>query len=314
MRSSRLEEAASALGLAGRSSTGAFYGELDGFPVQLATGLPHRSQQVLALFRFNAGDRAPDVAKALQESPDLEALGVAPEDLSSDEDSVVLTFPPSVLIGVRKKDVVELRVRAVLEVLERALPYRRKACRQCGASGGGVALLQGEVDRLCGNCIEEYERQTRVAEDFHVAYPANLTRGLAAALVAGSAGAALFGGLMIEANRMFWLVAILTGSCVGWAAVKGAGKATAAVKTMAAVITVFSVLAGLLMFIGYLIDKKAVARGAVVDWLAFLKASPRLLVASGWKTLFSLAGGLVGASYATRSVRRPEFSIVEKAP
>jgi hypothetical protein len=314
MGSSRLEEAANALGLAGPSATGAFYGELDGFPVQLATGLPLRSQQVLALFRFNAGNRAPDVAKALQESLDLEALGVAQEDLTSDEDSVVLTFPPSVLIGVQKQNVVEPRVRAVLEVLKGALPDNRKACRQCGASGGEPALLQGEVDRLCSNCIEEYERQTRVAEDVYVAYPVNLARGLAAALVAGAVGAALYGGLMILANKMFWLVAIVTGSCVGWAAVKGAGKVTVGVQAMAAVITVLSVLAGFLMFLGYLIDKKAESQGTVVDWSAFLKASPRLLVASGWNTLFSLAGGLVGASYATRRVRRPDFSIVEKAP
>ena len=313
MALSKLEEAASTLGLGRRGSTGTFYGELEGFPVQLATGLPGRTSQVLALVRFNAEGRAQDVATALNESPDLAALGVVPEDLLSDADSVVIAFPPSVLIGVRKTNVVEPRVRAVLEVLKRAVPDNGKVCRKCGARGGEPALLEGEVDRLCGNCIEAFEHQTQVAENVYAAYPANLPLGLAASLVTGAAGAALYGAVMIGTNRMFWWVAILTGSCVGWAAVKGAGKATAAIQAMAAVITVVSVLAGLLVFIGYLINKDAEAQGGAVNWLAFLKAAPRLLMASWSNTLFSLVGGLVGAWYAGRWARRPDFTIVEKA-
>src|SRR5436190_8973320 len=46
-------------------------------------------------------------------------------------------------------------------------------------------------------------------------------------------------------------------------------------------IRLLPLLAGLLVFFGYQIDKEAQAQGGVVDWLAFLKAAPRKRVERG---------------------------------
>src|SRR5689334_4639241 len=304
MGTSNLQEAARALGLAGRGSAGTFYGEVEGFPVQLAARLPYRSDQVLALIRYDAEGRAQDVAKALAESlPHLALLGIAASDLSSDADSVVLTFPASVLLS-KKRDVIEARVRAVLDVLKNAVPDNRKACWKCGASRGEPVLLEGEVDRICVDCIEAFEHQTGVADHVYDAYAANLPMALVAALVAGALGAALYGGVIIATDTMHAWLAIVTGGCVGCAAANGAGKATPAVRAIAAVITIVSVLAGLLGYIGFRLSAQAEARGRVFDWVAFLQAAPKVLVATAWETAFSLAVGVIAALYAMRWIRR----------
>jgi hypothetical protein len=207
---------------------------------------------------------------------------------------------------------IESRVRALIQVLKQAVPEHRKACRRCGGSKGEPALLDGEVEWLCPSCIEGLEHESEVAQNDYDTHPANVPLALAAALVAGAAGAALYGGVMIATDKMLWLIAILTGSGVGFAAVKGAGKATAAIQAMAAGITVLSVLAGLLVFMGYLLDQQAKAQGGGVDWLAFLQAAPRLLIAGGKATLFSLGGGVIGAWSAARWVSPPDFTVVEK--
>jgi hypothetical protein len=124
----------------------------------------------------------------------------------------------------------------------------------------------------------------------------------------------VYGGVMIATNSMYWVLAILSGVMVGWAAVKGAGKAGVVVQAIAGVVTVASVLAGLLLFIAYAVDKKFAADGNTVNWVAFVKETPHLLVAAGRDTIFSLVGGLIGAFYAIRKARPPSFTVVEKAP
>jgi len=72
------------------------------------------------------------------------------------------------------------------------------------------------------------------------------------------------------------------------------------------------VLAGLLMFIGYVIDRDVRASGDTVNWLAFVEAAPRLLWNGGSDTLFSLVGGLFGALTAIRKAKPPDFTVVDK--
>ena len=83
---------------------------------------------------------------------------------------------------------------------------------------------------------------------------------------------------------------------------------------MAGLVTVASVLAGLLVFIAYVANRRAEADGNTIDWILFVRQSPRLLWVSGRDTVFSLAGGLLGALYAIRKARPPSFTAVEKAP
>ena len=311
---STLRDIATALGLGHPTSSGTFYGELDGFPAQLSLVQKGNYKNLVALLRFNAEGRAQDLSRALDEAPELAAAGIARKVVSSDETAVALTVPTRLFLGLPKPEVIASRVRALVEVLKRAVPDNRKVCRECGASSAEPAILRGAVDRLCGACTERLEHEAQEVQKAYAARPLNLPLGLAASLIAGAAGAAVYGGVMVATNSMYWVLAILTGVAVGWAAVKGSGKAGVVVQAMAGVVTVVSVLAGLLVFIGYLIHKQVQAGGDTVNWVAFLKHSPRLLWESGQDTVFSLAGGLIGALYAIRKAKPPDFTVVEKAP
>jgi hypothetical protein len=314
MISKALQESARALGLGQMTSTGIAYGELDGFPAQVGLVQKGNYKQLVAQLRFNAEGRAVDLAQRLDESPDLAAAGLKRKLVASDADSVTITVPPRTFAGLPRADVVAARVRAVLEVLKGAVPDNRKVCRECGAAGAELAILRGKVDRVCASCAERLEQEARQVKSDYAARPLNLPLGLVASLVAGVAGAAAYGGVMVATNQMYWAIAVLTGVAIGWAAVKGSGKAGLAVQAMAAVVTVLSVLAGLLVFMGYLIDKNVRASGNTVDWLAFLRLAPRLLWDGGRDTLFSLVGGLFGALVAIKKAKPPDFTVVQKAP
>ncbi len=314
MGSTQLQNVATSLGLTRRSATGTFYGELDDFAAQLSLVNRGNYKPLVAVLRFNAEGRGDDVARSLRDAPELEAAGVKKRWVTSDADSVTITMPPRPFLGLPAAEVITARVRAAAEALKRAVPDNRKACRECGSANAEPALLRGKVDRVCGGCAERLEQEALEVQKAYAARPVNLPLGLAAALVAGAAGAAAYGGMMIATNSMFWVLAILTGIAVGWAAVKGSGKAGIVVQAMAGLITVASVLAGLLLFIGYVISKRFEAEGNTVDWNSFIRQSPRLLWAGGQDTVFSLAGGLIGALYAIRKAKPPSFTVVEKAP
>ncbi|HUJ26197.1 MAG TPA: hypothetical protein VLW85_09275 [Myxococcales bacterium] len=306
-------ELAAALGLERQTETGTFYGELEGFPAQISLVPRGNTRQLVAVLRYNADGRAEELAHALGESADLAAAGVGRKQMASDADSLVLTIPMRPFLGFPKAGVSTARVRAALDVLRRSVPDNRKVCRECGAAGAEPAILRGRIDRVCSACVERLEQQEREVEQAYASRPLNLPLGLLSSLVAGAAGAALYGGVMVATNSMYWVLAILTGIAVGWAAVKGAGKGGPLVQAMAALVTVASVLAGLLVFIGWLVNKHAVEQGNTVDWTRFAAAAPRLLWASGTDALFSLAGGLFGAYSAIKRAGRPGFALVEKA-
>jgi hypothetical protein len=314
MASTQLRDIATALGLGRRSANGTFYGEIDGFPAQVSLVQKGNYKHLAVVLRFNAEGRAEDVARALSEAPEIAAAGLKRKLVTSDADSVGITIAPRVFLGLPAADVVTARVRAALEALKRAVPDNRKVCRECGAASAEPALLRGKVDRVCGACAERLEQEAVEVQKAYAARPLNLPLGLVASLVAGAAGAAVYGGAMIATDKMYWVLAILTGVVVGWAAVKGSGKAGVVVQAMAGLVTVASVLAGLVVFIGWVVNRQVEAAGNTVNWTLFLKHTPRLLWDSGQDTLFSLAGGLLGAFYAIRKAAPPSFAVVEKAP
>jgi hypothetical protein len=314
MASKRLKDIATVLGLGRRSSNGIFHGEIDGFAAQLSLVQKGNYKQLAAVLRFNAGGRAEDVARALDEAPELATAGVKRKLVTSDADSLAVIIPPRVFRGLPTAEVVANRVRAVVEVLKRAVPDNRIVCRECGAANAEPALLRGKVDRVCGTCAERLEQEAVEVQKAYAARPLNLPLGLAASMVAGAAGAVVYGGAMIATNKMYWVLAILTGVMVGWAAVKGSGKAGVVVQAMAGLVTVASVLAGLVVFIAWIVNSKFQAAGNTVDWMAFIRQTPHLLWVSGEDAVFSLVAGLVGAFYAIRKATPPSFTLVEKAP
>jgi len=110
MASKALGEIATALGLGQRTSTGIAYGELEGFPAQLALVPRGNYKQLVAHLRFNANGRDADLRQRLDESPDLAAAGLKRKLVSSDADSVAITIPPRIFAGLPRPAVVAARV------------------------------------------------------------------------------------------------------------------------------------------------------------------------------------------------------------
>jgi len=189
MASKALGEIATALGLGRRTSTGIAYGELDGFPAQLALVQRGNYKYLVAQLRFNAEGRAEDLRQRLDESPALAAAGLKRKLVTSNADSVTVTIPPRIFAGLPRPEVVAARVRAVLDVVKGAVPDDRKVCRECGATGAELAIVRGKVDRVCGGCAERLEQEAREVQSAYAARPLNLPLGLVASLVAGAAGA-----------------------------------------------------------------------------------------------------------------------------
>jgi hypothetical protein len=299
--------AASALGLSQIGPGGIVYGAIGGFLAQIQIAGRRNQQRLEVVFRHDGEGKEQEIRRALFEAPETKASGIKPKHLAISGKTVRLTIPQGFL-DLPDESVILARVRAVWAALAVASSPGRQTCSSCDStSAAEVLVVKGVVDRLCASCVERVDDQMRQAAAEYQSRTANLPLGLAFALVAGAAGGAIYGGVMIATNRMLWLLAILTGVMVGYAAAKGAGKGGAVVQAMAAVVTVISVLAGLLGFIGYTAQQHVAAKGQTIDWAVFLSMSPRILVSAGQDSIFSLAGGIFGAVYAIKRTRHPEF-------
>ncbi|TMB27938.1 MAG: hypothetical protein E6J62_18600 [Deltaproteobacteria bacterium] len=300
--------AASSLGLSQVGPGGVVYGVVDGFLAQIQLVGPRRKAQRLeVLFRHEGEGKEQEIRRALFEAPETKASGIKAKDVVIDSKTVRLTIRQGFL-DLPDEKVILARVRALLAALAAVSSPGPQTCRSCGsASPAEVLVVKGVVDRLCPSCVERIEDEIRRAAAEYESRTANLPVGFVYALVAGAAGGAIYGGVMIATNRMLWMLAILTGVMVGYAAVKGAGKGGAVVQGMAAVVTVISVLAGLLAFIGYAAEQHLAAQGKAIDWALFLARSPQILISAREDSLFSLAGGIFGAVYAIKRARHPEF-------
>lgn len=314
MSSKLVESTARSLGLTAAAPGGIAYGVADGFPAQVQLVRRNNATDLRILFRHAGEARLDDLRRALDESPEVKASGVERKRVEIDANKAVVTVRQRAILGLPNAKVVLSRAQAVLGVLKAASSPAANTCRLCGsAAPDEPVLLEGVVDRVCPTCIERLEEEARQAAAEYHARSANLPFGLLAALVAGAAGGALYGGVMVATHTMVWALAIVTGLMVGLAAVKGAGKGGRPVQAIAAVVTVVSVLAGLLAFMAWQINSQVTAQGGTVNWARFVAMSPRLLVAAGGDTIFSLGGGLFGAWTAIKKASPPEFAPVHSA-
>jgi hypothetical protein len=111
---------------------------------------------------------------------------------------------------------------------------------------------------------------------------------------------------------MFWILAIGIGLMIGYGTTKAAGKGGVRLQVLIFILTVASVLIGLVFYSGYSLWQHAKASGLVVNWLKFVKLIPLILIESKGDTLFSLVGGLIGAYYASRFARKPKLQVSVK--
>ena len=316
MSSSKLvQSTARSLGLTQVAPAGVAYGVVDGYLAQVQLVNRNNAKDLKILVRHAGEGKEGELRRAMDESPEVKASGIEPKQVRIDASTAVLAVSQRFLLGLPDEKVVLSRVHAFLGAIKSVSRPEAQTCRLCvAAAPGEPVLLAGVVDRICPSCTERLESEAQEAAAKYDSRPVNLPLGLAAAVLAGAAGGALYGGVMVATHRMLWALAIITGAMVGYAAVKGAGKGGSVVQAMAAVVTVVSVLAGLLGFIAYQIHQQVLADGATVDWGLFLAKSPQLLVSAGRDSLFSLGGGLFGAWTAIKRASPPKFQAVHSAP
>lgn len=287
----------------------AVFGVKDGFPVQLTHGQDGGGAFALGLIRYEDAGKDAAVADAVKAAPDLLSAGAKPKHVAAEGGVLALRMPPA-FVGFPKAEVVAARMEAALRAVKAVAPAPAAVCAACKtAAVQEPVLLDGVVARVCSGCLMKVEAETRAAAEAYASRPLNLPLALAAAVVLAVAGAALWGGLIIFTNRMYWMVAVVIGVMVGAGTVKAAGKGGPVVQGIGMGFTLLSVLAGLLVFVGHNVRAEALKEGGTVDWVLFLRQAPAILVALGGDTLFSLGGGILGAFQAMRLGARPDMTV-----
>ncbi len=310
-----IAELAAELGLNATSASGTSYGATDGFLLQLT---PTKDSQGSARITIgiNYLDPSQDdrVRLALETDPGLAAGGIKPKRVTVDGGLLTHDHGPKMqtgqLTGSFNVDQLRQAVAALLGVVRRTVPVPAPGCRVCGnRTPVAPMLVNGAVDRMCPSCVSELQTAAVEAQAAYDARPIRFVPAVLAAVVVAALGAALWAGVVVATERMFWLLAIGIGGAIGVITAKAAGRGGLVVQAMAIVASVISTLAGNVAYVAYHIQKEATEEGAAVDWAAFLGAVPSILVAGGSDTLFALGGGLIGAFYAARQTGRQKIEV-----
>jgi hypothetical protein len=304
------EKLAKRLGL-GSGAGPVRYGLLEGYPAQVGPVREGNTIHLRALLRYQT-DKEDEVRRAFASG--VAVAGIQPKHLDVRDGSAAVLIRSRVFRGLPGLDVQEKQVRGVATALQLAGVAPSERCFECGArEQGDPVLLRGRVDRVCPSCVGRLDEESRATQWAYVARPVNFGAATLGALVCATLGALAYGGIIVATGRMLWIAPVGTGALVAWAAVRGAGRTSLAVQVIAAVATLISVIAGLLGYVGWEMQKSLAAQGGALDWLKFLAASPRILVDCGSDAAFSIGGGLIGAWGAARRLRAPTFQKVRQA-
>jgi len=285
------------------------FGERDGYLVQLAAGYEGNVECALEVIRYGDATRDAAVRDAVARSPELDGLGIRAKKITI-ADGVLVHKRARRLFRSLDPATLAADVEALLRAVKQATAPAPARCRVCGSdSGREPVLINNVVDRVCPACLERMQQDAKRASR---AYDERPIRAGSMVLVAAGLAlvtAAVWAGIAITTNRMFWLVAIGAGALIGWGTAKAAGRGGRAVQAAGVLFTLVSVLLGQVFFIAWQLQQYARQRGLRVDWNWFATHVPQLLWSTGADTLFALGGGLFGALYAARRAARPRIEL-----
>jgi hypothetical protein len=237
---------------------------------------------------------------------DLGAAGIKPK-LGTVQDGVLTYLHRK---GLRSPDPVAIAAELgkLVAAVKAVSPPPRATCGSCGTTLTDPPLLvNGMVDRMCPQCIERLQEEGRRAQASYDAQPFNFPFALVVAGVLAVVGAGIWAAVAITTHRMFWALGIGIGVLVGFGTAKAAGKIGLPVQVIGALFTILSVLLGQVFFAAYQFHEYAKEQSQTVDWRQFALATPQALVSMGGDTLFALGGGLLGAYYVLRAIRKPQL-------
>lgn len=200
----------------------------------------------------------------------------------------------------------QAHVDALLGIVRRAVPTPPNACAACGAAPPGAPILvNGIASRLCAACVQALTSAAEQAQAEYDARPTRWVRAIPVGLGVGLLGSLAWAGIAIATNSMFWLLAIVVGAVVGLAAAKGGPL----VQVFAAVVTVGSVVLGNILIYAHQVQQAVRAEGGEVDWGAFIRFIPEMLMEGGSDTAFAVGGGLIGAISAVARTGRAKLTV-----
>jgi hypothetical protein len=307
-----VEEMGTLLGIPSRPNDATIFGYKDGYPFQLSIVKDGRATNLVIIFRYDDSNKDSLLKDFIEQSSDIKQSGINKRQINIKGGILTLTFSKGIL-GFPKTSLVLDRVNVVAAVLKSICSSPGTLCRVCGkANPGDLLLLNGLVDRVCAGCLEKLDAAAREQELAYEQLKMNLPLAVIVGLVLAVVGAIGWAAVLILAQRMFWILAIGIGLMIGYGTTKAAGKGGVGLQVLIFILTVASVLMGLVFYSGYSLWQHAKASGLVVNWFEFFKLIPAILIGGKGDTVFSLVGGLIGAYYASRFARKPKIQVSVK--
>lgn len=308
-----IEDAGIALGLPFQPNEETVFGMKEGYPTQILIRQKGNNMVLSGLVRYDDPLMDNIIKDSLPKMPQLKQAGIKKKDLEVTDGMLFLNVIKGIT-GFPKVENFAGKMKAVIQALKSVISPPGLNCRICGqTSVDQPILINGIVDRTCPGCIENLEAETRNLQTSYDSLPMNIPLAILVAALISILGAAIYGGIIIATNRMLWIIPIGIGILIGKGAGKAAGRMGLEIQIISGLFTVISVLLGLIFFAAFALHQHALNEGYTINWIAFMKDIPMILVSMKTDALFSLGGGLIGAYYATRYSKKPEIQLkVEK--
>ena len=304
-----IKEAGESLGLSFHPDQGTAIGMKDGYPVQVMVRAKGNNSFLTGIVRYDDVSKDSAVKGTLPGMPEVVQAGIKAKTIEV-ADGMVIFNNVRGLTGFPKAEKFTADMEALVHSLKSIAAPPGLTCRICARVSVDQPLLaNGVVDRMCPDCIAKVEREASEEEALYETLPMHIPRAVLVAAVMAAIGALVYGGIIILTGRMLWIVPIGIGIAIGFCARKAAGRVGWPIQVLSGLATGVSVLLGLVFAAGYYTYQHAVKAGFSINWRAFALRIPQTLTEIGEDTVFSLAGGLIGAYFAGKFTRKPNMKV-----
>ena len=291
------------------SDQNSLYSLIEGYPVQFFEAADSNTTYLWAVIRFDDGTKDGLVKDAFSKSEKISQTGLKVKTIDVTNGVISLKWVKGIT-GYPKAEKILEQFVSVFNSLKPIVGGPGLKCRLCGSQDiTGPILAEGLVDRICPKCIDEMKKKAEEAQAAYDAIPVNVPFALGAAALLAFIGAAIWAGIIVATNTMFWMIAIAIGAGIGWGTTKAAGRGGRLVQVIVFSATVVSILLGMIFYVGYIMHAEAVKVGQSVNWGVFILNIPAMLIEIISDVLFSLGGGMIGAFVAASKAAKANLSV-----
>ena len=308
-----IKDLATQIGILYTPEQNSIYSIKDDYPIQFFESSDRNATSLIGVIRFDDGNKDRLVKDTILQDKNIQNTGLKPKTVDVTNGIISLKWLKGVT-GYPKLEKIIEQFMSVLNAIKPMVSGPGLKCRMCGSKDiNGPILIDGLVDRICTQCIENLQKQAAQVKAAYEALPTNYVLAIITASVLALIGAAVWSGILISTQTMYWMIAILIGVGIGWCTTKAAGKGGTAVQIIVFSSTVISVLLGMIFYIGFIIQTEASEAGEFINWGEFILNIPYFLMQIKEDVAFSLGGGLIGAFFAASKAGKPKLEIkVEK--